>query len=72
MGSKHHPAPIYVLMGTGFRKLKVPFVWYDLLHVLDVLVRFPWVQEAPRFIEILMFLKSKADGRESLCSNPFG
>ena len=31
-------------MGTDFRKLKVPLVWYDLLHVLDVLSSFPWLK----------------------------
>jgi hypothetical protein len=55
-------------MGTDFCKLKVPFVWYDILHVLDVLSRFPWVRKDVRFLEMLELLKSKADqhGRFSL------
>ena len=26
-------------MGTDFSKLKVPLVWYDLLHVLEVITQ---------------------------------
>lgn len=61
-----HPYMFY--MGTDFRKLKVPFVWYDLLHVLDVLSRFAWVVEDERFLDMLKLLKGKADqqGRFSL------
>ncbi|PKO07182.1 MAG: hypothetical protein CVU41_02565 [Chloroflexi bacterium HGW-Chloroflexi-3] len=54
-----HPYIFY--MGTDFRKLKVPFVWYDLMHVLDVLSNFPWVRSDPRFLEMLELMKSKAD-----------
>ncbi len=54
-----HPYMFY--MGTDFRKLKVPFVWYDLLHVLDVLSRFPWLRGDPRFEDMLSVLKSKTD-----------
>ena len=34
-----HPYIFY--MGTDFRKLKAPGLWYDILHVADVLSRFP-------------------------------
>lgn len=54
-----HPYIFY--MGSDFRKLKVPFVWYDLMHVLDVLSNFPWVSTDPRFLEMLELMKSKAD-----------
>ena len=54
-----HPYIFY--MGTDFRKLKVPFVWYDLMHVLDVLSRFSWLRNDPRLIDMLSILKSKAD-----------
>jgi hypothetical protein len=54
-----HPYIFY--MGTDFRKLKVPFVWYDLMHVLDVLSRFEWLKEDPRLLDMLGLLKSKAD-----------
>lgn len=63
-----HPYMFY--MGTDFRKLKVPFVWYDLMHVLDVLSRFSWLKEDARFLDMLEILKSKADrqGRFTLGS----
>lgn len=54
-----HPYMFY--MGTDFRKLKVPFVWYDLIHVLDVLTRFPWLKEDARLIEMAKLLASKMD-----------
>jgi hypothetical protein len=57
--TKRHPYMFY--MGTDFRKLKVPFVWYDLMHVLDVLSRFTWTKRDPRLLEMLGILKSKAD-----------
>lgn len=54
-----HPYIFY--MGTDFRKIKVPFVWYDLIHVLDVLTRFAWLREDPRMLDMLGILKNKAD-----------
>jgi hypothetical protein len=54
-----HPYIFY--MGTDFRKLKVPFIWYDLLHVLEVLSRFPWVWQDLRFLDMLAVLQAKAD-----------
>ena len=56
---RKHPYMFY--MGTDFRKLKLPFIWYDLLHVLDVLSRFPRVRKDERFLDMLGVLKSKAD-----------
>jgi hypothetical protein len=53
--------PYMFFMGTDFRKLKVPFVWYDILHVLDVLSRFTWVREDKRFLDMLKIVKGKAD-----------
>jgi hypothetical protein len=57
--STRHPYMFY--MGTDFRKLKVPFVWYDLMHVLDVLSRFSWLKNDPRLLDMLGVLSSKAD-----------
>jgi len=56
-----HPYIFY--MGTDFRKLKVPFVWYDLMHVLDVLSRLPWLREDSRLLDMLAILKDKADAQ---------
>jgi len=55
-----HPYMFY--MGTDFRKLKVPLVWYDLVHVLDVLSRFSWLKNDTRLLDMLGVLKGKADG----------
>ncbi len=56
---ERHPYIFY--MGTDFRKLKVPFVWYDLLHVLDVLTQYPWLHGDLRLREMANLLASKAD-----------
>jgi hypothetical protein len=58
-----HPYIFYT--GTDFRKVKAPLVWYDLLHVLDVLARFPWVAGDPRYADMLATLRAKMtdDGR---------
>jgi hypothetical protein len=56
---ERHPYIFY--MGADFRKLKVPFVWYDLLHVLDVLTQYPWLHHDPRLREMAGILAGKAD-----------
>jgi hypothetical protein len=48
-------------IGTDFRKLKYPFVWYDILHVVDVLSRFPSVHKDPRFIEMVEAIEVQSD-----------
>ncbi len=53
--------PYMFFMGTDFRKLKAPLVWYDLIHVLDVLSRFPWLARDPRLHGMLGVLTSKAN-----------
>lgn len=53
--------PYMFFMGTDFRKLKAPFVWYDLLHVLDVLSRFTWLLGDARFLDMVETLRGKAD-----------
>jgi hypothetical protein len=52
-------------MGTDFLKLKYPFVWYDLLHVVDILSRFPFAYRDPRFQEMLaaLIVQSDSQGR---------
>jgi len=54
-----HPYIFY--MGTDFRKLKAPLVWYDLLHLADVLTRFGWLRSDPRLLEMTTLLHAKAD-----------
>jgi len=48
-------------IGTDFRKLKYPFVWYDILHVADVHSRFPFVHGDPRFQEMVETITAQAD-----------
>ena len=50
-------------IGTTFRRLKYPFVWYDVLHVVDVLSRFPFVHADPRFREMVETITAQADGK---------
>ncbi|OIO88711.1 MAG: hypothetical protein AUK03_15820 [Anaerolineae bacterium CG2_30_64_16] len=53
----------YFLFGIGadFRKLKYPFVWYDILHVAEVLSHFPVTRADPRFQEMVDAIAAQAD-----------
>ncbi len=53
----------YFLFGIGsdFRKLKYPFVWYDILHVAEVLSRFPFARRDARLGEIIDVITARAD-----------
>ncbi len=55
--------PYMFFMGTDFRKLKLPFVWYDILSVADALSECPWARGDTRFQEMLSVIESKRDGR---------
>jgi hypothetical protein len=48
-------------IGTDYRKLKYPFVWYDVLHVMDVLSRLPFVHADERFQEMVETITGQAD-----------
>jgi len=48
-------------IGSTFRKLKYPFVWYDVLHVVDVLSRFPFVHADLRFREMVETITAQAN-----------
>ncbi len=48
-------------IGTDFRKLKYPFIWYDSLHVADVLSRFSFVHDDRRFREVVDTITAQAD-----------
>ena len=47
--------------GSDYRKLKYPFVWYNILHVADVLSRFPFVHANPLFQKMLEAITAQAD-----------
>lgn len=53
--------PYMFFMGTDFRKLKVPLVWYDIVHVLAVLSRFDWLRSDARLCDMLAVLQHKMD-----------
>ncbi len=53
--------PYLFAMGTDFSKLKAPLIWYDLLHVLNVLTQFPWLKNDRRLLAMAEILKSKMD-----------
>jgi hypothetical protein len=46
-------------IGTDFMKIKYPHVWFDVLHVLDVLSRYPWVRKDERLLEMWNSVASK-------------
>ncbi len=54
-----HPYMFY--MGTDFSKIKAPFIWYDILHVLDVLSQFEWTRNDSRLIDMAEIVNSKVD-----------
>ncbi len=53
--------PYLFAMGTDFRKLKAPLIWYDILHVTDVLSQFDWLKNNERLLEMVKVIKEKAD-----------
>jgi hypothetical protein len=61
---ERHPYQFY--MGTDFRKVKAPLVWYDILHVVDVLSRIEGVRGDQRYLDMLSVLESKADAQGRL------
>ena len=56
---EQHPYMFY--MGSDFRKLKAPLIWYDILHVLEVLTQFPWLRDDDRLREMADVVRGKAD-----------
>lgn len=53
-------SPFLFKTGKDFRKLKAPLLWYNVLHVAEVLSRFD-VKSDPRFLEMVQTIESKAD-----------
>jgi hypothetical protein len=54
-----HPYMFY--MGTDFRKLKTPLIWYDILHFADTLSNFEYARSDDRFKEIVSVIEQKSD-----------
>jgi len=53
--------PFLFAMGSGFTKLKAPLIWYDVLHVLDVLSQVPETYDNPAMLEMVDIVRNKAD-----------
>ena len=53
--------PFLFAMGTDFLKLKAPLIWYDILHVLDVLGQFSCLKKDARLLKMAEIVKSKMD-----------
>lgn len=56
---ERHPYMFY--MGTDFSKLKAPLIWYDILHVAEVVSQFPWARGDARFLEMAAIIDEKSD-----------
>ncbi|HAP42782.1 MAG: hypothetical protein A2087_09525 [Spirochaetes bacterium GWD1_61_31] len=52
-----HPYIFY--MGDDFRKLKAPFIWYDILHVADTLSRVSGLYPDQRLQNMVAVIKAK-------------
>jgi hypothetical protein len=48
-------------IGTDFRKIKYPYVWYDILHVAEVLSRYERAVTDERFVDLIRALAAQAD-----------
>ncbi|MFC2069288.1 hypothetical protein ACFLTP_09845 [Chloroflexota bacterium] len=55
--------PYLFAMGTDFAKLKAPFIWYDILHVLEVLTQFPSLRKDKRLPQMVDIVKAKSDAQ---------
>ncbi len=55
--------PYLFAMGTDFLKLKAPLIWYDILHVVDVLSQISWLKNDPHLFEMIEVVKSKMDAQ---------
>lgn len=56
---ERHPYMFY--MGTDFRKLKAPAIFYDIVSVVDCLRKFSYAREDARFCEMVAIIKGKQD-----------
>ena len=52
--------PYMFFMGTDFRKLKAPLIWYDIIHLTDTLSNFKQAIKDRRFKQMVDIIESKA------------
>jgi hypothetical protein len=53
--------PYLFAMGSDFAKLKAPLIWYDILHVTDVLIQFEYLRGDSRLQEMVEIIRKKAN-----------
>lgn len=53
-------------IGTDFRKIKYPFIWYDILHFAEVLSRYPQARRDLRFQELVGEIAAQQDAQGRL------
>jgi hypothetical protein len=53
--------PYLFAMGSDFAKLKAPLIWYDVLHVTEVLTQFEWLRKDKRLGEMVAVVKAQGD-----------
>ena len=54
-------SPYLFHMGTDFRKLKAPLIWYDILHLTEVLSHFTQARQDKRFQDMVRNITKKAN-----------
>jgi hypothetical protein len=52
--------PYLFAMGSDFSKLKMPLIWYDILHVLEGLTQLPKMKKDKRVLEMIDVIKTKS------------
>jgi hypothetical protein len=57
--------PYLFHMGTDFRKLKAPSIWYDVVSVAEVLSKYEFIRNDPRFMEMIAHIRAK-QGKDGL------
>jgi hypothetical protein len=60
---RHISRPNGFGMGKRFARLKMPFVWYDILHMLEALTMFPRILKDSRLREMLDTVGEKVDSQ---------
>ena len=56
--------PYLFAMGRDFAKLKAPLIWYDILHVTDVLTQIPWARDDSRVQDMVGIIQNKVGNDE--------
>ncbi|MBN1328658.1 MAG: hypothetical protein JXA54_04215 [Candidatus Heimdallarchaeota archaeon] len=60
-GQRKERKPYLFGMGTDFQKLKAPLIWYDIIHLVSVLVKIPKIRKDERLLEMINIIQNKKD-----------